>query len=561
MRFDGPLKVRRDKKKGKNDVMLCDATFQFSRFWLCAIMNQVKGGVTVVNYYSTIQSILQYTRMFFDVVIMWLLLYYAIKIVRNNSRTIQIFKGIVLVLVIKALANLVGLVTVGWLADMFVSWGFIAVIIIFQPEIRSLLERLGKSNVFSRISTLSGNEREHLVDELVKSIMILSKDQTGALVTLEQAHSLSDYVKTGTPMNSVVTAELLTSIFVTSTPLHDGAVIIQGDRIACASAYFPPTNLELPSRYGARHRAAIGISEITDSATIVVSEETGNISIAEAGQITTVSKKELRDYLLRVVCNEETLVREKTQKGEKKSYFVIDSPQMVVEKDTQEDKKTEKSLLNKFVVKKQIKNEAVESTEEPVVEVKKRFSLFGKKKEETADERMEILEKEEENIKLPKKKKKKEVNSSMFEEPQEIAAWEKEIDDADEIIASDSQEDIIAPTQFDNPVIQQEVEDENLEQITEQINEAAVVEVLEIQASMPIQEVEKEKKPRARRKPKTETPKATTEKKAKKKAEEKEPTLLDDVKLEYSTSQDLTSETLSEVVESAEQEGSDAHEE
>lgn len=275
----------------------------------------------MVSYYTTIQSILNYTRMFFDILIMWLLLYYAIKIVRNNSRTIQIFKGIVLVLVIKAVANLFGLNTVGWLADMFVSWGFIAVIIIFQPEIRSLLEKLGKSNVFSRISTLSGNEKEHLVDELVKAVMILSKDQTGALITLEQSHSLSDYVKTGTPMNSVVTAELLTSIFVTSTPLHDGAVIIQGDRLACASAYFPPTNQELPSRYGARHRAAIGISEITDSVTIVVSEETGNISISESGQITTVSKKELRDYLLRVVCNEETVVREKApKKDEHKSY-------------------------------------------------------------------------------------------------------------------------------------------------------------------------------------------------------------------------------------------------
>lgn len=235
----------------------------------------------MVNYYTTIQSILNYTRMFFDILIMWLLLYYTIKIVRNNSRTIQIFKGIVLILVIKAVANIFGLNTVGWIADMFVSWGFIAVIIIFQPEIRSLLEKLGKSNVFSRISTLSGNEKEHLVDELVKAVMILSKDQTGALISLEQSHSLNDYVKTGTPMNSMVTAELLTSIFVTSTPLHDGAVIIQGDRLACASAYFPPTNQELPSRYGARHRAAIGISEITDSVTIVVSEETGNISIAE----------------------------------------------------------------------------------------------------------------------------------------------------------------------------------------------------------------------------------------------------------------------------------------
>ena len=372
----------------------------------------------MVNYYTTIQSILNYTRMFFDILFMWLLIYYTIKIVRNNSRTIQIFKGIVLVLVIKAVANIFGLNTVGWVADMFVSWGFIAVIIIFQPEIRSLLEKLGKSNVFSRISTLSGNEREHLVDELVKTVMILSKDQTGALITLEQSQSLNDFVKTGTPMNSMVTTELLTAIFVTSTPLHDGAVIIQGDRLACASAYFPPTSQELPSRYGARHRAAIGISEITDSVTIVVSEETGNISIAEGGKIVTVSKKELRDYLLRVVCNEETVVREKTNKKDKKqSYFVVEQPQLIVEKE--EDGKNEKSLLDKIAVKKQ---DGPVAAEKPQEHRNGRFTgIFNKKKElQKPEDRISELEKEEENIKLPKKKKKNTAPAKPVEEkPQE----------------------------------------------------------------------------------------------------------------------------------------------
>ena len=379
----------------------------------------------MVNYYTTIQSILNYTRMFFDILIMWLLIYYTIKIVRNNSRTIQIFKGIVLVLVIKAVANIFGLNTVGWVADMFVSWGFIAVIIIFQPEIRSLLEKLGKSNVFSRISTLSGNEREHLVDELVKTVMILSKDQTGALITLEQSQSLNDFVKTGTQMNSMVTTELLTAIFVTSTPLHDGAVIIQGDRLACASAYFPPTNQELPSRYGARHRAAIGISEITDSVTIVVSEETGNISIAEGGKIVTVSKKELRDYLLRVVCNEETVVREKPNKKDKKqSYFVVEQPQLIVEKE--DDKKNEKSLLDKIAVKKQ--EGTLSSTEEkPQGQRGGRFGLFNKRKEANKPEdRISELEKEEENIKLPKKKKK----NSAPDKPAEVKPEEPDVQPA-----------------------------------------------------------------------------------------------------------------------------------
>ena len=226
--------------------------------------------------YATIQNVIRILRMVFDIALMWVLIYYIMKIVRNNSRTIQIFKGIILVLVVKSLSTFFGFKTVEWMAEMFIQWGFLAVIIIFQPEIRSLLEKLGKSSVFTRISTLTGNEKEQLVDELVLAATQLSEDKIGALITIEQSQSLVDYIRTGSPMNSIVTSDVLRSIFSTSTPIHDGAVIIQGDRISCASAYFPPTNLELPSRYGARHRAALGISEITDSITIVVSEETGN---------------------------------------------------------------------------------------------------------------------------------------------------------------------------------------------------------------------------------------------------------------------------------------------
>ena len=243
---------------------------------------------------------------------MWLVFYYALKIVRANSRTIQIFKGIILIVVIDGFAKILGLKTLQFFTDMFINWGFLAIIIIFQPEMRSILERIGKTNVFSRITTLTGNEKENLVDQIVTAVMLLSKDSTGALISIEQAHSLDDFIATGTTLNSDVTAELLTSIFVTSTPLHDGAVIIQGDKIACASAYFPPTNMELPSRYGARHRAAIGISEITDAVTVVVSEETGTVSITEGGKIFVMhGRNELRDYLLRVICGEVSEVKTK----------------------------------------------------------------------------------------------------------------------------------------------------------------------------------------------------------------------------------------------------------
>lgn len=264
----------------------------------------------------TLENIRSITVMFVDIFVMWLIIYYALKIVRTNSRTIQIFKGIILVVLVDVLAKVLHLKTLQFFTDLFINWGFLALIIIFQPEFRSLLERIGKSNVFSRITTLSGNEKEHLVDQIVTAVMLLSKDSTGALISIEQSHSLVDFISTGTPLNSDVSAELLTSIFVTSTPLHDGAVIIQGDKIACASAYFPPTNMELPSRFGARHRAAIGISEITDAVTIVVSEETGNVSITEHGRIFLVNRKELREYLMRTICGEVTEVRSSHNRNE-----------------------------------------------------------------------------------------------------------------------------------------------------------------------------------------------------------------------------------------------------
>ena len=242
-----------------------------------------------------------------DVLIVWILLYYIIKIVRSNSRTIQIFKGIIFIVFAKLIAGALNLTTLLWLTDNFLSWGFLAIIVIFQPEIRGMLERLGKGNILSSITTLTGNEREQLVKELMKSTAELAKNKIGALISIEQSISLADYIKTGTPLYSEVSAELLTSIFATTTPLHDGAVIIKGDKIACASAYFPPTSLELPSRYGARHRAAIGISQISDAITIIVSEETGTVSVARYGDLIPITDEQLLSYLMQNICQTEQI--------------------------------------------------------------------------------------------------------------------------------------------------------------------------------------------------------------------------------------------------------------
>lgn len=337
----------------------------------------------------TLQNIRTIIVVFLDIFIMWLVFYYALKIVRANSRTIQIFKGIILIVVIDGFAKVLGLKTLQFFTDMFINWGFLAIIIIFQPEMRSLLERIGKTNVFSRITTLTGNEKENLVDQIVTAVMLLSKDSTGALISIEQAHSLDDFIATGTMLNSDVTAELLTSIFVTSTPLHDGAVIIQGDKIACASAYFPPTNLELPSRYGARHRAAIGISEITDAVTVVVSEETGTVSITEGGKIFVMhGRDELRDYLMRVICGEVTEVKTKHT-----GSMSVSENFTVVNADKNPEK--EENVLSKLALNKQTANGTDKIEAEDVVPAGEKIDQIHKEADKEAREAA---------IKLPHKK-------------------------------------------------------------------------------------------------------------------------------------------------------------
>lgn len=343
--------------------------------------------------YFTLSNLWQFIRIILDITLVWVVFYYCLKIVKNNSRTIQIFKGILLIMIVKGLANFIGLATIEYLADLFVQWGAIAVIIIFQPEIRSLLERLGKTNVFSRISTLTLNEREKLVDELVKACAEMSRTKTGALISLEQGHSLSDYIKTGTPMNSVVTSELLCSIFVPGTPLHDGAVILQGVKIACAAAYFPPTTQDLPTMYGARHRAAVGISEITDSITIVISEETGNISIAEDGKLTVVSEKSLRDFLLMVICQTQTEISK--DKIRKESDAEKDIDELAKEKQTAVDKPSKMAMI--FRSKTKNRTEQKKAEENKYTKTRK---ANDKKEKDIADDKLaeKIVDKKVEKI-------------------------------------------------------------------------------------------------------------------------------------------------------------------
>lgn len=341
--------------------------------------------------YFTINNVIQFIKMVLNVAVVWVAFYFILKIVKNNSRTIQIFKGILLVFIIKGAADLLGLKAMQYLADLFVQYGPIAIIIIFQPEFRALLEKIGKTNIFSRISTLTLNERERLVDELVKACAEMSKTKTGALISLEQGHSLSDFIKTGTPMNSVVTSELLCSIFVPGTPLHDGAVILQGVKIACAAAYFPPTTQDLATMYGARHRAAVGISEITDSITIIVSEETGNISIAEGGKLSVVTEKSLREFLTMVICQTQTEVQ--NEKIRKDSDAEKEVPAVKAEENDEPDKN--KGISSIFRTKN--KNEKQKGAKKRFTKAKETKPV---KKQEAKTEKIGIANLVEESMPL-----------------------------------------------------------------------------------------------------------------------------------------------------------------
>lgn len=249
---------------------------------------------------ASISNLSLVIRLLIDILVVWALIYWALHVLRNNARTIQIFKGILIIIVVKVIAVWLGLTTFSYIMDIFLQWGVLAFIILFQPEIRGLLEKLGKASPVTQAS-LTQEQTDEMIDQIVQAVAAMSKTKTGALITLQQAQDLSDYIQTGIRMDSVVSSELLGTIFQYGTPMHDGGVIIQGNKIACAAAYYPPTIRDLPTRYGARHRAAVGISEISDSITIIVSEETGQISVAVNGQLTQYPPEGLQRYLRNVL--------------------------------------------------------------------------------------------------------------------------------------------------------------------------------------------------------------------------------------------------------------------
>ena len=232
----------------------------------------------------SVSSIITVLQKILDISLVWILIYTILKGLRNNIKMVLIFKGIIMIVIIKLLSDYLNLTTVGLILEYLIMWGPLALIIIFQPEIRSILEHLGRQQILTRHHVLTMDEREKMVYEIMNAIDYLRKSRIGALIVIERDVSLNDYIERSKGIYADISSELLISIFFPRNPLHDGGVIIQGNRITSAGAVFPISlNTKINKRLGTRHRAALGISEESDAIAIVVSEETGKLSIAMSG--------------------------------------------------------------------------------------------------------------------------------------------------------------------------------------------------------------------------------------------------------------------------------------
>ena len=234
----------------------------------------------------TMTDIISILKKIVDISLVWFIFYYILKNIRNNVKLSLIFKGVAFVIILKIISDACGFTTVGLLLEYVIMYGPLALIIIFQPEIRSILEQLGRSQLLGRHKVLTVDERENLVYQVIGAMDSLRKSKIGAIIVIERDISLHPYIEKAKKIYAELSSDLLLSIFFPHNPLHDGGVIIQGDKITCAGAVFPTSNSsKLNKRLGTRHRAAVGITEETDCIALVVSEETGRMSIAIKGEL------------------------------------------------------------------------------------------------------------------------------------------------------------------------------------------------------------------------------------------------------------------------------------
>ena len=234
----------------------------------------------------TMTDIISILRKVADISLVWLVFYLILKNIKNNVKLSLLFKGVAFVIILKFVSDWLGFTTIGVLLEYIIQWGPIALIVIFQPEIRTILEQLGRNQLLGRHKVLTVDERERMVYEIINAVDYMRKEKIGALIVLERDISLGNYIDKAKKLYADLTSDLLIAIFYEGNPLHDGGIIIQGDRITCAGAVFPTSSSQkINKRLGTRHRAALGLAEETDAICIVVSEETGRISVALKGEL------------------------------------------------------------------------------------------------------------------------------------------------------------------------------------------------------------------------------------------------------------------------------------
>ena len=256
-------------------------------------------------------------------------LVYHILVWIKDTKAWSLFKGLVVILVFILFAAIFNMTTILWIVKNIFSIAVIAIVVVLQPELRKALETLGRKNLFSSMFTINGRQAgisegrfsDHTVNEIVRASVEMSKVRTGALMVIEQTQSLSEYERTGIEIDAAISSQLLINIFEHNTPLHDGAVIIKGNRITSATCYLPLSdNMQLSKDLGTRHRAGVGISEATDSLTVIVSEETGYISVAYYGNLSrNLSADELKERLESIQNKKTEDRKRKNRKGRPKN--------------------------------------------------------------------------------------------------------------------------------------------------------------------------------------------------------------------------------------------------
>ena len=289
-----------------------------------------------------------------DIFIVSFMFYKLFALIRGTRAT-QLIKGILFIFIGSKLSEFFKLYTISWILNNAVTVGFIAILIVFQPELRRILEHIGNNKLLKPVNFEESRSNANVIEEIVKATYSLAGKKIGALMVLERKTGLRDIIETGISLNSDISYELLMNIFIPNTPLHDGAVVISNDHIIAASCFLPLTdNKQISMELGTRHRAGIGISEKSDAIVIVVSEETGYVSICEKSKINrNVSKEYLLNYLV-----ENFVVEEKNTNSFKEIF-----------QNLFENKEISKESVTKEELKEEVRKEIIDDIKEEVSEI------------------------------------------------------------------------------------------------------------------------------------------------------------------------------------------------